>query len=73
MVTKLKGRHLKYEPSDEHILRRLGGALVVHWDTLNELQRETLLSQAIMMGDRDETVQLREQIALFIKKHKATD
>jgi hypothetical protein len=72
MVT-IKGRHLKYDPSDEHILRRLGSALVVHWETLNEIQRETLLSQAIMMGDRDETVQLREQINLFIKKHKATD
>ena len=72
MVT-IKGRHLKYDPSDEGLVRRLGAALVMHWDSLSELQRELFLQQAVMTGDRDETVQLEQQLRLFIEKHKVAD
>ncbi|WP_143279219.1 hypothetical protein [Bradyrhizobium sp. C9] len=68
----IKARVLRYEPSEEGLLRRLGAALVVHWDTLSEVQQVMFLHQANMMSDKDETVQLKEQLELFIKKYKAT-
>jgi hypothetical protein len=69
----VKGRHLKYDPSDEGLVRRLGSALVMHWDMLSEIQQKAFLLQAVMTGDRDETVQLEQQLKLFIEKHKVTD
>jgi hypothetical protein len=45
----------------------------MHWDALSEIQREMFLNQAVMTGDRDETVQLEQQLELFIEKHKVTD
>jgi hypothetical protein len=67
------GRFLKYDPTDEHILRRLGAALVVQWDALSEPQQKIILDQATMMADRVETVQLRQQIEIFIEDHKVTE
>ena len=69
----VRARHLRYDPSDEGLLRRLGSALVMRWDALSEIQREMFLHQAVMTGDRDETVQLEQQLELFIEKHKVTD
>jgi hypothetical protein len=73
MPPTVKGRTLDYDQDEEHILRRLGAALVVQWDGLSEIQREILLAQAVMMTDRVQTVQLREQIKIFINKHKANN
>ncbi len=69
----IKGRHLHYDPSDEGLVRRLGGALVVLWDHLPEIHREMILRQATLMGDRDETVQLRQQLEMFVEKHRADE
>ena len=70
----IKGRSLRYSEDEEHILRRLGGAVIVLWDTLPvEIQR-ALFDQAVLMVDRYQTVQLKEQIARFIherNKHGA--
>jgi hypothetical protein len=69
----IKARILDFEPDEEHLLRRLGGALVVQWGSLSEVNRELLLSQATLIGDREDTTQLREQLKLFIEKHQPDD
>jgi hypothetical protein len=53
----------------EHILRCLGAALIMRWNTLQtELQRE-LFDDAGSMGGLFDTATLRAQIARFLRKH----
>jgi hypothetical protein len=54
---------------EEHILRCLGAALIMRWNTLQtELQRE-LFDNAGSMGALLDTATLRAQIARFLRKH----
>jgi hypothetical protein len=55
---------------EEHILRRLGAAVIVQWNTIpTKLQRE-LFDTAGSLGDVLQTVTLRGQIARFLHNHK---
>ena len=55
---------------EEHILRCLGAAVILQWNTIpTKLQRE-LLDTAGSLGDVPETVALRGQIARFLHRHK---
>jgi hypothetical protein len=55
---------------EEHILRCLGAALIMRWNTLpRELQRE-LFDDAGAMGAVSNATALRGQIARFLHKHK---
>ena len=55
---------------EEHVLRCLGAAVIMHWNTLpTKLQRE-LFDHASSMGDLLRTGALRGQIARFLHKHK---
>jgi hypothetical protein len=55
---------------EEHVLRCLGAALIMQWNTLpRKLQRE-LFDNASSMGDVLHTVSLRGQIARFLHSHK---
>ena len=57
------------------MLRCLGAALIMQWNTLpTQLQRE-LFDNASSMGELLDTAVLRRQIAQFLYKHKddATD
>lgn len=55
---------------EEQILRYLGAALIMQWNTLpTKLQRE-LFDMASSMGKLLETASLRGQIARFLHKHK---
>ena len=55
---------------EEHILRYLGAAVIMHWRNLpKKLQRE-LFDAAGSMGDLLRTKALRTQIARFLHKHK---
>jgi hypothetical protein len=55
---------------DEHVLRCLGAAVIMHWSTIpTKLQRE-LFDTAGSMGDILQTVKLRGQIARFLHRHK---
>ncbi|WP_271612930.1 hypothetical protein [Bradyrhizobium sp. CCBAU 21362] len=72
-MAKVTARHLKYDPSDEGLVRRLGCALVMHWDALSAEQQKLFLDQAVMTVDRDETVQLEQQLQIFIQKRKLRD
>jgi hypothetical protein len=66
----LKAQDLNCSIDNEHILRRLGGATVVLWDCLPKDARALIREQAIFMHDRHQTVQIAQQIDMFIEKHK---
>ena len=58
---------------EEHMLRCLGAALIMQWNTLPaKLQRE-LFDNAGAMGDLSDTAALRGQIARFLHRHKNED
>jgi len=55
---------------EEHILRCLGAAVMMQWNTIpRKLQRE-LFDTAGSLGDILQTVTLRGQIARFLHSHK---
>jgi hypothetical protein len=55
---------------EEHILRCLGAAVIMQWNTIpTKLQRE-LFDTAGSVGDVLKSVELRGQIARFLHKHK---
>jgi hypothetical protein len=66
----VKAETLAYGVEDEHVLRRLGGAVVVQWRNLSTAARELLMEQAVLMHERDGAVQARQQIELFISRHR---
>jgi hypothetical protein len=55
---------------EDHILRCLGAALIMQWNTLPTKLRKELFDNAGSMGDVLETVALRGQIARFLHTHK---
>jgi len=55
---------------EEHILRCLGAALIMQWNTLPTKLRRELFDNAGSMGALLETPALRGQIARFLHKHK---
>jgi hypothetical protein len=56
--------------TEEHILRCLGAAVIMQWNTIpTKLQRE-LFDTAGSLGDAPKTVALRGQIARFLHEHK---
>jgi hypothetical protein len=58
---------------EEHVLRCLGAALILQWNTLpQKLQRE-LFDNASSMGELLDTVSLRGQIARFLHRHKDSE
>ena len=58
-----------YTDDDEHVVRRLGAAVVAQWDALPEDVRRLLIEQATFMHDRHQTVQLKETIESFIEQN----
>jgi hypothetical protein len=53
----------------DHIIRRLGWAVVRRWSSLPGNVQAELYEQAIFVQDKN-TVQLSEELARFIEKHK---
>lgn len=55
---------------EEHILRRLGAAVITQWNDLpTDIQHE-LFDHAIAVGKVHHTAELKRQIARFLHKHK---
>lgn len=67
-MTHVRAAHIDYTEDEEHILRRLGGAVIAQFANLPPNIRELLVEQATFMHDRHQTVQLKEQIEAFIEK-----
>jgi hypothetical protein len=55
---------------EEHILRCLGAALILQWNTLPTKLRRELFDNASSMGALLETAALRGQMARFLHRHK---
>jgi hypothetical protein len=55
---------------EDHILRCLGGALIMQWNTLPAKLQKELFDNAGAMGELLQTEELRGQIARFLHKHK---
>jgi hypothetical protein len=74
-------RRTKFEQMDgaalaqeeEQILRCLGAALILQWNTLPQKLRRELFDSAGTMGELLETAELRGKIARFLHKHKNDD
>ncbi len=62
-----KAQTLKYNEADEHLLRRLGQALVLQWDELSDDLQDVLIDQAAGVADRDEAAHGAEEIERFIR------
>jgi hypothetical protein len=72
-LMEIKARILDCPESEEHIVRRLGKAAVVLWDTLPAPVQDQILKQAALMHDRERTLQLRQRIKAFIKQWKVIE
>jgi hypothetical protein len=55
--------------SDDHIIRRLGWAVVRQWSHLPSDAKEIIREQAVFTEIGAPTTQLNEQIKAFIRKH----
>jgi hypothetical protein len=58
---------------EDQILRCLGAALILQWNTLPQKLRRELFDNAGAMGELLETPELRGRIARFLHKHKNDD
>jgi hypothetical protein len=56
-----------------HIIRRLGKAVIAQWVHLDELTRDRLFKQAMLIQDDHQTVQLEQQMRAFIDKYKVIE
>ncbi|HYD89537.1 MAG TPA: hypothetical protein VEA80_18805 [Vitreimonas sp.] len=61
---------LKYRDDQEHLLRRLGGALVLQWDELPDALQDLIIDQAAAVDDRDAAPHAAEDIERFIRNVK---
>lgn len=64
---RVVSRTLKYREAQEHLLRRLGGALVLQWDALPDELQDLLIDQAAAVEDRDERTADARDIENFIR------
>jgi hypothetical protein len=55
---------------EEHVLQRLGAAVLVQWNDLPSRIQRQLFDHAASMGEPRYTTQLRGEIARFLNKHK---
>jgi hypothetical protein len=63
---------LKYKDADEHLLRRLGQALVLQWDELPDDLQDVLIDQAAAVLDRDaDAPHDAQRIETFIRSVKS--
>jgi|GEM_PF-1537112 len=61
---------LKYRENEEHLLRRLGSALVLQWDELPDALQDLIIDQAAIVEDRDEAPHAAPEIESFIRNAK---
>lgn len=63
-------RTFKYPSEDETFVRRLGSAVLVHWNSLPADAREKILAEAVNVWDREYNIpQLAAKLEAFVKRH----
>jgi hypothetical protein len=55
---------------EEHVLRCLGAAVIMHWSELPARTQRELFEHAVSMGEPRHTAELKERIARFLAKHE---
>jgi hypothetical protein len=65
-----RGDHPTLAEEEERILRCLGAAVIMQWNTLPTKLQKELFDNASSMGDLLQTDALKGQIARFLHKHK---
>ena len=65
-MSDAKARSIEYADDEEHILRRLAGALIVRWSGLPQAERDAIVRQAALMADRDEASGMEWLIETFV-------
>lgn len=63
---------VKYREDQEHLLRRLGGALVLQWDALSDDLQDIIIDQAAIVDDRDDAAHESGDIENFIRGARVT-
>lgn len=70
IATQDRSREAALEAEEEHVLRCLGLAVIMEWNTLPTLLQREIFDTAGSAGKLLETAALRGQIARFLHKHK---
>jgi hypothetical protein len=65
-------RTLKYKEAQEHLLRRLGSALVLQWDALPDALQDLIIDQAVAVEDRDPQALEANDVENFIRTAKTS-
>jgi hypothetical protein len=65
-----RSRGAALDAEEEHVLRCLGVAVIMEWNTLPTLLQREIFDTAGSVGELVETAALRGQIARFLHKHK---
>ena len=65
-----RSRGAALDAEEKHVLRCLGVAVIMEWNTLPTLLQREIFDTAGSVGKLLETVALRGQIARFLHKHK---
>src|SRR5438128_9417267 len=65
-----RSRGAALDAEEEHVLRCLGAAVIMEWNTLPTLLQREIFDTAGSLGKLLETAALRGQIARFLHKHK---
>jgi hypothetical protein len=61
---------LKYKDAQEHLLRRLGQAVVLQWDELPDELQDLLIDQATLVNDASDGPHAAADIESFIRSVK---
>ncbi|MBL8544479.1 MAG: hypothetical protein JNJ63_11795 [Hyphomonadaceae bacterium] len=56
--------------TDEHLLRRLGSALVVQWDALPDALQDLIIDQAALVEDREDGPHTAMDVENFVRNAK---
>jgi hypothetical protein len=71
-MADIKGTVIECAPEEEHLLLRLGWAVIAQWDALSEDARKRLVRQAVLtIGNKPEfePVQMQQQMEEFLREH----
>jgi hypothetical protein len=69
-AAQAESKTVRYRPEQEHLLRRLGEALVVQWDALPDELQDLLIDQAVLVDDREDAPHATADIEGFIRGAK---
>ena len=67
---RIASRGAALAAEEEHVLRCLGAAIIMQWNTWPRCMQREIFDTAGSVGELLETAALRGQIARFLHKHK---